>query len=156
MTDNQSAVPVSQRAGLASEIERELGGAPGSPDNRRKMLAEALTVIRDQSSLLDEATSILADTKAEVDALRAENARLREVFPMTDDSEVARIADGLTRAQRAMLEGRIQGLSYRSYRAIGAALAKKGLLRWCLGGFFEDTPLGVRVKAYLQSKGGDA
>jgi hypothetical protein len=42
------------------EIERELSGPPGSSDSRRKMLAEALTVIRDQASLLDEAADMLA------------------------------------------------------------------------------------------------
>lgn len=75
---------------------------------------------------------------------------------MTDDSEAARIAAGLTKAQRDLLEGRITEVSYRSYRAIGRALVRKGLLRECIGNFFEATDKGIAVRAYLQSKGGDA
>lgn len=77
---------------------------------------------------------------------------------MTDDIEVARIAAGLTKAQRRWIA------LAEPNRSLGGALAtyppsqtcqvlhRLGLWLWC-GAL---TQSGLRVKAYLESKGGDA
>jgi len=83
---------------------------------------------------------------------------------MTDDSEVARIAAELTKAQAEFLlslpnEGEkvwSNGMSRQEISGL-RGFGQSGLIRsWYGEGVRHGlTPLGLRVKAYLQSKGGE-
>lgn len=87
-----------------------------------------------------------------------------EVFPMTDDSE-ARIAAGLTKAQADFLlslpdDGEKvwpKGMSWDELTGL-RGFGQSGLIRsWYGDGVRHGlTPLGLRVKSYLQSKGDEA
>jgi hypothetical protein len=72
-----------------------------------------------------------------------------------NNPDIPSIAAGLTKAQRDLLCGHITGQSYRSYKAVGAALVRKGLLAHCLGGFFEATETGQQVRAHLLANRGN-
>ena len=63
--------------------------------------------------------------------------------------EIDEIVAGLTDARKDMLCGRIAGWSYRRYTKVGRDLARLGLVRECIGGFFEIAELGLQVRARL-------
>ncbi|UXO93951.1 toxin protein [Pseudanabaena phage Pan3] len=65
------------------------------------------------------------------------------------------IAAGLTEAQHRMIVHRQIPSRYRSYATICGDLERKGLLKRCLGGFWEITPLGLSVRAILESRDAD-
>lgn len=79
---------------------------------------------------------------------------------MTDDSEVARIARGLLREWQLLLGGWPDSGVLVCREGIGRNHAHRALIDEGLtiysNGVSTLTPLGLRVKAYLQSKGDEA